>query len=206
MCSVFLGGEADAVISDPPYGIAFDTDYRRFTLGFGVERTKHPPVHGDDRPFDPRPWLRFKRVVLFGANCFADKLPTGSWLIWDKRFANGTAFLADGEAAWMNSGHGVYIKSVTSQGFVRPEPIQHPTQKPVEVMAWCIEKAGNPEIILDPYCGSGSTLVAAKKLGKHFLGVEIREEYVAIARRRLGEIDAQPVLFNPKPEQLEMTV
>lgn len=198
-----LGGEVDAVISDPPYGISHDTDYRRFTGGNAPEKN-YLAVHGDDRPFDPQPWLRFKRVILFGANCFAGKLPTGSWLVWDKRFSNGTAFLSDGEAAWMNKGHGVYICSITWQGYVRSEETRHPTQKPTELMAWCIEKAGNPETILDPYAGSGSTLVAAKKLGRHFLGFEISPEYCAISRRRLAEIDAQPTLFEPQPEQLTL--
>jgi site-specific DNA-methyltransferase (adenine-specific) len=60
------------------------------------------------------------------------------------------------------------------------------------------------ETILDPFCGSGTTLVAAKKLGRHFLGFEISADYCAIARRRLDEVDAQPSLFAPKPEQLEL--
>jgi len=58
--------------------------------------------------------------------------------------------------------------------------------------------------ILDPFCGSGTTLVAAKKLGRHFLGFEISAEYCAIARRRLAEIDAQPQLPFAKPEQMRL--
>ena len=198
-------GAVDAVITDPPYGIAFDTDYRRFTTGFNVPRKNHPPVFGDDSPFDPVPWLQFPRVILWGANHYSEKLPMGSWLIWDKRFSNGSAFLADGEAAWMNHGSGVYICSVTSQGCIRPEAIQHPTQKPVEVMAWCIEKAGMPETLLDPFAGSGTTGVAAAKLGRHYLLFEISEEYCRIARERIARIEAQPSLFEPKPEQLILT-
>jgi len=58
--------------------------------------------------------------------------------------------------------------------------------------------------ILDPFCGSGTTLVAAKKLGRHFLGFEISHEYCEIARRRMAEIDVQPILFESKPEQLSL--
>jgi site-specific DNA-methyltransferase (adenine-specific) len=60
----------DLVLTDPPYGIDFDTDYRRFTTGFNVERKAHPAVHGDAEPFDPR-WLleRGKKQVIWGANC-----------------------------------------------------------------------------------------------------------------------------------------
>jgi len=194
-------GTVDAVITDPPYGVDWDTDYRRFSLGFDVERTNHKPVANDANPFDPSPWLTFPRVVMFGANCFSDRLPCGTWFIWDKRFQNGTAFLADGEAAWMNSGHGVYIKSVTSQGFVRPDPTQHPTQKPVEVMRWIIERATKPgDTVLDPYMGVGSTGVACLQTGRKFIGFEIDPGYCEIARRRLADVAP---LFMPAPKEPE---
>jgi len=178
-------GKVDAVVTDPPYGVSWNTDYTRFTIGFNVARTKHKKVANDDKPFDPSPWLAYRRVVLFGANCFSDKLPTGSWLVWDKRFANGKAFLADGEAAWMNKG--------TSQGFVRPEPKQHPTQKPVAVMEWCIEKAGikGDETILDPFMGSGTTGVACVKTGRKFIGIELDPAYCEIAKRRIEKAIAE---------------
>jgi DNA modification methylase len=179
--------KVDAVITDPPYGIAFDTDYRRFTSGFNVERKAHKAVHGDSEPFDPQPWLNFKTVVLWGANCFSSRLPMGSWLVWDKRFGNGTAFLADAEAAWMKGGHGIYLYAVTQQGCIRPEPIQHPTQKPVAVMEWCISKSKAEGLILDPFMGSGTTLVAAKNLGRKAIGIEIEERYCEIAVKRLSQ-------------------
>ena len=179
-----LGG-GYAVVSDPPYGIAFDTDYRRFTTGFDVERTNLPPVAGDADPFDPSPWLNFPEVILWGANCYSSRLPMGSWLVWDKRHKNGTAFLADAEVAWQKGGHGVYIFAVTSQGFLRPEPIEHPTQKPLSLMEWCIRRTKRD--VLDPFCGSGSTLVAAKNLGRKAIGIEIEERYCEIAAKRLAQ-------------------
>lgn len=82
---------------------------------------------------------------------------------------------------------------------------EHPTQKPVELMARLVSASTNEfDTILDPFCGSGTTLVAAKKLGRHYLGFEISAEYCEISRRRLAEIDAQPTLFEPKPEQLSL--
>jgi len=190
-------GNADAVISDPPYGIDWDTDYRRFSLGFDVPRTNHTPIANDATPFDPTPWLGFKTVVLFGATCYSERLPVGSWLVWDKRFANGKAFLADGEAAWMNKGHGLYIYSETAQGFVRKEPIEHPTQKPVGVMTWCMNKAAVPEgaIVLDPYMGSGTTGIACIRTGRRFIGIEIDEQHYQTARQRLLNELAQTNLF-----------
>lgn len=179
--------KVDLVLTDPPYGIAFDTDYTRFTSGFKVDRRKHKEVHGDKEPFDPSPWLSFPRVVMWGANCYSNKLPIGSWLVWDKRHTNGTAFLADAEVAWMNKGYGVYIYSQTWQGCVRSEPIDHPTQKPTELMAWCFEKAAVGGLTLDPFMGSGTTLVAAKRLGRRAIGIEIEERYCEIAAKRLAQ-------------------
>lgn len=189
-----MGGEkADAVISDPPYGIDFDTDYRRFTGGCGPG-TNHAPIANDDKPFDPTPWLEFPAVVLWGANCYSSKLPLGTWLVWDKRFKNGTAMLSDAEVAWMKTGHGVYLFAETSQGFVRPEPVQHPTQKPVSVMRWCMEKSKAGPVVLDPYLGSGTTLVAAEQTGRIAYGVEISPAYCAVAIERLSGLGLSPEL------------
>ena len=191
----------DLVLTDPPYGIAFDTDYTRFTSGFNVERKVHAAVIGDDKPFDPAPWLDFKTVIMWGANCYSDRLPRGSWLIWDKRHANGTAFLADAETAWMNKGYGVYIFSKTWQGCVRSEPIQHPTQKPTALMTWCIERSNTTGTILDPFMGSGTTLVAAKQLGRRAIGIEIEPKYCDIAIERLRQEQLPFTELQPEPEQ-----
>lgn len=175
----------DSVITDPPYGIAHDLDYTRFTGGLADTRNKTPgTLAGDQRPFDPGPWLAYDHIVLWGANCYSNRLPLGTWLVWDKRFKNGTAFLSDAEVAWMKGGHGVYIHSLTSQGFVRPEPVEHPTQKPVALMAWCFEKAKAGPTVLDPFLGSGTTLVAAEQTGRHCLGMEIEPRYVDVALHR----------------------
>lgn len=187
---VMDGESIDTIVSDPPYGIGFDTDYRRFTSGFDVPRTKHNPIEGDDKPFDPSPFIDFDKVVLFGANCFCNRLPLGTWLIWDKRFKNGTAMLSDAEIAWMKGGHGVYIFAETSQGFVRPEAIEHPTQKPVSVMAWCIEKCKAGPIVYDPFVGSGTTICAGEQLGRRVFAVEISPAYVAVTLERLKSMGA----------------
>jgi len=181
-------GRFDLLLTDPPYGVDFDTDYRRFTTGFNVERKAHKPVHDDNKPFDPTPFLQVgRKQVIWGANCFSSALPRGSWLVWDKRFKNGEAFLADAEAAWLSSGHGIYLYSVTQQGCIRPEPIQHPTQKPVAVMEWCLERANQPGTVIDPFMGSGTSLVAAKNAGRIACGIEIEEKYCEIAAQRLSQ-------------------
>ena len=78
----------------------------------------------------------------------------------------------------------------------------HPTQKPVALMAWIMARWTKPgDLVLDPYAGSGTTGVAAKKFGRHFLLFEIVPEYCAIARKRLDAVDAQPTLFAQSAEQ-----
>jgi site-specific DNA-methyltransferase (adenine-specific) len=148
-------GKIDAVISDPPYGVDMDTDYTRFTKPgvFLAPNGTHDRIANDNKPFDPTPWLAFPKVILFGYNRFAHLVPPGTLLVWDKRFKSGKAFLSDGEVAWMKSwykkvgphcgGTGVYILSLTSQGFVRPEPVQHPSQKqPFSTHTWAAAAQG----------------------------------------------------------------
>jgi site-specific DNA-methyltransferase (adenine-specific) len=90
--------------------------------------------------------------------------------------------------------------------WLSPDPERyHPNQKPLEMIAKQIQASTNEtDSVFDPFAGSGTTLVAAKKLGRHFLGFEISPEYCEIARKRLEAIDAQPSLFAPKPEQLTL--
>lgn len=75
----------------------------------------------------------------------------------------------------------------------------HPTQKPLELMDWCIRLAGDPKSILDPFVGSGTTLESAKRLGKQAVGIEASEKYCEIAAKRLSQ-DVLP-LMDPSPER-----
>ena len=67
---------------------------------------------------------------------------------------------------------------------------QHPTQKPLGVMKWILERYSEPgQLIVDPFCGSGTTCVAAKMLGRRYIGIDISEEYCQIAKDRLRAVD-----------------
>ena len=99
---------------------------------------------------------------------------------------DGSSFLSDGETGWWKTGHGVYIKSISGQRH-RALSGLHPTQKPVELMKWCIKKSKTKDTILDPFMGSGTTLVAAKELGRKAIGIEIEEKYCEIAVDRLRQ-------------------
>ena len=198
-CRVLKLPEADAVIADPPYGMGWDTDSTRFTYG---GRNDWGRIANDNVPFDPVPWLDYPRVVLWGQNHFAQRLPVGTMLIWQKKDPHlwGT-FLSDAEVAWMKGGHGVYLYRENFAGFSRRAEAwgecAHPNQKPVRLMSWCMDRAKVPDgaLVLDPYMGSGTTGIACIRTGRRFFGVEIAPRYFETACERLTRELAQGRLF-----------
>jgi hypothetical protein len=192
-----MGGEKmQNVLTDPPYGIDWNTDYTRFTTEYGIQKINHRAVKNDDKPFDPSPWLEYPKVILWGANWYCQHIPLGSWLVWDKRHPNGAAFLSDAEIAWMKGKKGVYLYAETVQGAHRKEKSVHPTQKPVGLMKWCIQKAQMEDSILDPFLGSGTTLIACENLNRRCRGIEIDPGYAAVTLQRfLDHTGIQPELI-----------
>lgn len=212
--------KVNAVVTDPPYGMDYDTDSTRFsgrTTGSprGQGRSDRVIV-GDDVEFDPAPWLGFSECILWGANHFARRLPIGSTLVWLKRYEQHYgSFLSDAEIGWQKGGVGVYaLHAPDSIGRRRLEftgsafgaETAHPFQKPLALMKWCIERVGPAETILDPFMGSGTTGVAAVKLGRKFIGIEIEPKYFDIACKRISEALKQPDMFieNPAPAKQEV--
>ncbi len=202
---------ADACVTDPPYGIGYvhsgggaspvSLDMKRRGV-LGVNANK--PIHDDDKPFDPGPLLRFPIVLMFGADHYRDKLPSGGTLIaWDKHTGIGpNDSFADAEYAWTNLKvkrnvfrylwKGVACEKAGEDGGRR----YHPTTKPQGLMRWCLELMPNARTIADPYMGSGSTGVAAVALGRAFVGVEIHRPYFDIACERIAAAQAQGQLFS----------
>jgi len=192
------------LLTDPPYGIGLATNYRERQRAALALCNDYPPVHGDDAPFDPSHLLAFPRAVLFGANYYARLLPESpSWLVWDKLAGLksdrvvGFNDQADVELAWSNLGGPARLYPVRWMGAMkdteRDERRVHPTQKPVALMARIIEAhTRRGDLVLDPYAGSGSTLVAAKRAGRPCVGVEISEAYCDVIVRRLSQ-DALPM-------------
>jgi DNA modification methylase len=171
----------DLVLTDPPYGINHPTDYRKRGRGKLAQCKDYPQVHNDDKPFDPRPLLKLfydKPMVLWGGNYFADMLPCHSgWLVWDKERPDDLD-QATCELAWTNYVKGVRRLRLMWNGMLRKSTdiLCHPTQKPVELINWICSLRWTPDgTILDPYLGSGTTAVAAKQLGRRFIGIEIEE-------------------------------
>ncbi len=198
-------GSVDAVVTDPPYGISYVARKRQpnetrcaacFYEGTGVE--------GDDKPFDPAPFLSLGvPALLWGANHYAHRLPEcGSWLVWDKKvnpqYYGKTSF-SDAEIAWCSIGRRTLIYPHLWNGIVRQgEEVGkrgcgrvHPTQKPIGLMRWCLSFVPDAATILDPFMGSGTTGVACVKTGRKFIGIEIDPGYFEIAKRRIQEAQAQ---------------
>lgn len=198
-------GKVDAVVTDPPYGIALNTDNRRFSggnvasvakRGDNIGSANGEPIIGDAEPFDPTFLLTLPGdKIIWGWNNYPDKLPRGACLIWLKRNdAAFGSFLSDAELAWMSKGHGVYCKRDLSNAAIANERA-HPTQKPVSLMEWCLGFVRKAQTILDPFMGSGTTGVAAVKMGRKFIGIERDQKYFDIACRRIEDAQRQGQLF-----------
>jgi len=197
-------GTVDAVVSDPPYGINFDCSKKRTrksALSMGVTPLadrRWRKINGDNKPFDPSPWIRYRKVILWGANHYADKLPPSSvptcWLVWDKKIDTTPDNFSDCELAWTNLPGVVKKFSHLWRGMVRAGkeniskgPKLHPFQKPEALMVWCLAlcKLDLGAVVLDPYMGSGTTGVACIKNGFNFIGIDNDEEHFEVAVKRI---------------------
>jgi len=191
-------GRFDCVITDPPYGLA--EKLQGGTWGKQFE--------GVSKDWDAKPWeptsefLEIaKTYVIWGGNYF-NLPPSRCWLIHDKTIRGMT--FADAEMAWTNLDKNTRVLSyLVPRGFVGEER-QHPTQKPIRLMHWCVEQAGNPETILDPFMGSGTTGVACVQLGRKFTGIERERKYFDIACERISRAQAQGQLIpHEAPKQTQ---
>lgn len=179
--------EADVIVTDPPYGMAYQHGFRKGGRAMGNDGVT---IAGDDVPFDPTFLLALgKPTLLFGANHYADRLPPSrGWIVWDKRDGDGPTDQSDAELAWTNVLSVVRLFSARWRGAMRQGREQadgrvHVNQKPVALMAWAIAFMP-PGTVLDPFAGSGSTLVAAKNAGRASIGIEIDERYCEVAANR----------------------
>lgn len=186
-------GKVDAVITDPPYGIG---------IAKNPVRQMHEKMDWDASV--PETSLIDACIscgdiaLLWGGNYF-DLPPSQCFFVWDKMQPQDFS-LAMCEQAWTNKKGPakIYKQSVLSY---RKE---HPTQKPVELMAWCIEQLGKPKTILDPFMGSGTTGIAAIQMGRKFIGIEREPKYFDIACKRIEQAVVQGQLFAPEhPKQTQ---
>jgi DNA modification methylase len=191
-------GKVDAVVTDPPYGIG-EAAGKNKSRGNAAVARDYGNKSWDDAPPDKVliDLLRevSKHQVIFGGNYF-ELPPTSCWLLWDKQ--NGGNDFADCEMAWTNLQKAVRRIYWRWNGMIRKgdDIREHPTQKPVGVMEWCIGHLPDAaQTILDPFMGSGTTGVACVKMGRKFIGIEREPEYFEIACRRIEQAYAQPDMF-----------
>ena len=190
-------GKVDAVVTDPPYGIGFAAQPTKWQ-----RRAGHQPEAWDNASVEGLPALLALGVVqvVWGGNYYALP-PSRGWLSWFKPDAPPS--MASLELAWTNQSRNARQISC-SIGETNAERVGHPTQKPLKVMAWCLEQFPAAETIFDPFMGSGTTGVACVNLGRKFIGIEIEPRYFDIACRRIEEAYRQPRLFaEPKPKPIQ---
>lgn len=181
---------ADVLVTDPPYGVAYVSN-RGFQKSEPISGDKSPEIRDDalemwgDRP-----------ALVFGRWDITRPAGTRHRLIWDK---GPTPGMGDLSMPWGRSEEEIYV---LGRGFVgRREPNviraqmlmsgdarrpRHPTPKPVALMEALIAKCP-PGVVADPFAGSGSTLIAARNLGRRAIGIEIDERYCEMTVKRLAQ-------------------
>lgn len=180
--------KVDAVITDPPYGIGFaaqPTDYQR-------KNGMQPSTWDNQRAHDIHALRAIGKVQIIWGGNYYDLPPTRGWLSWYKPDAPPS--MAHFELAWTNQDRNARQISC-SIAETNAERIGHPTQKPLKVMRWCIDQAGMPNVVFDPFMGSGTTGVACMNLGRKFIGIEIEPKYFDIACERIENAQRQERLF-----------
>jgi DNA modification methylase len=183
----------DIALTDPPYGIGASGDDFRGSRKNGWRQYGGGQWDSVRPPPEVFALLRWKArdSIIWGGNYFADILPPSQcWLAWDKGQRDFS--LADFEMAWTSFDNAARMISYPRARAMQ-DGKEHPTQKAVEVMQWSLTAAADryaksiPQTVLDPFMGSGTTLVAAKNLGRKAIGIEIEERYCEIAARRLSQ-------------------
>ena len=189
----------DLLLTDPPYGI----DAAKGKAHSSIRDNATWERQEWDKA-TPAAWLfglmreRGDTVMIWGGNYFADMLPAKSgWLVWRKPEAETGFSLADVELCWTSLDFAA--RTLTHQ---RRDGNEHPTQKPVKVMAWCLDFAPQAQTVLDPFMGSGTTGVACAQLCKAFTGIERERKYFDIACERIARAQAQGQMFAPESAAL----
>lgn len=183
---------ADVLVTDPPYGIAYNSGARRHTLEASI-------ANDEDTRFRDAALARWgaKPALVFGSWRAPRPRGTRARLIWDTKGANG---MGDLSIPWKPSDQEIYVLGTGFHGrrdsnVLVCAPVQssatrgrlHPHEKPVALLERLIAKCP-PGVVADPFVGVGSTLIAARNQGRRAIGVELRERYAELAARRLDQM------------------
>lgn len=187
--------DADTLVTDPPYGMAYESNFNRDKRNVKVGRKVAQDETTEARDNVLSAWLP-KPAIMFGRWDTERPLGTHTRLIWDKGNSVGMGNLS---IPWGRSDEEIYIigqgfKGKRTGSVIRVQMLMsgdssrpdHPTPKPIPLMERLIEKCP-PGVIADPFAGSGATLVAAKNLGRNVIGIELEEKYCEIIAKRCAQ-------------------
>lgn len=189
-------GPVDAIVGDPPYGVLSEGG------SAATRRSGSHPNAGimawDVAPdaWDLNELHAYATYKMWWGGCHLPLPETYGYLVWDKQI-DGLNF-GEVEFCWTNFKFAPRIFRYRAVGIDGGK--EHPTQKPIQLMQWCIGFLPISDSIMDPYMGSGTTGVAAVRMGKRFVGIEREPKYFDIACRRIEEAWKQPRLFD-EPKQ-----
>ena len=199
------------IVTDPPYGKGYDKTQNQMAKSGRISNSgrwkKYDETDWDSKPPSKKHFKQLFRVsknqIIWGGNYYFLSSKC-KWLVWNK-IQRGR--MTDGEMAWSNlQGNLEIFDMARTDAYInRCTKKVHPTQKPIELMIWCLSLFPKADVILDPFCGSGTTCVAAKMLGHHFIGIDKSEEYCKISRQRIKMTHFKPTLFNlhkPKKKKI----
>ena len=180
--------KADAVLTDPPYGIG---------IADNPVRQKHVRKDWDAAAVGNQHLQAIRAIsseqIIWGGNYF-DLPPSRGFLIWDKKQPENFS-LAMCEQAWWSRDTNAKVFSMRVLGYDK----QHPTQKPIALMEWCLGFLPDARTILDPFAGSFTVAVACQRLGRQSISIELDADYYAIGVKRVQDVVDRPPLFVPAP-------
>jgi DNA modification methylase len=177
----------DVMVTDAPYGVGLGyDDYDDTVENLDLLIKGLTPYLQDARAFVftgvqnlhrwPQPYWTLAWVTPSGAS-------TGRY-----GFSCWQPILGYGMDVRLQDGAGRYPDTFMDYAPARQGDAAHVCEKPLSVMRWLLERVTRPgDVVVDPFCGSGTTLVAARELGLDAIGVEMSEAYVERANRRLAQ-------------------
>lgn len=217
----FPDGFFDLAVVDPPYGIGEGNKKnktRSSYTGFGGNKkwVKANDYGGGEFDNDipdgfyyEMLFRKSKNQIIWGANYMVQHLqPSMGWIVWDKD--NGGSDQSDCELAYSSFERGLRKFTYRWQGLLQQnmknkEKRIHPTQKPATLYYWILQNYANlGDKIIDTHLGSGSSRIAAYKLGFDFYGCEIDKDYFDAQEKRFKEAINEP-LFQTQPNKSEQT-
>ena len=196
----------DLVLTDPPYGIGMDTTKGCYHTRNNLEAIVKKDW--DSAPIGADVLAELHRVsrhqIIWGGNYYG--LKGKSWLVWDKGEGFTGRSYAELEMAWTSHDRPARIFKYDPLASGAYHGKIHPTQKPLALWEWCMREFSAPgELVLDPFSGSGTTAIAAHRLGRRFICIEKDADYYAASVERLHrerqQLQLPGLLAGPEPQQ-----